>query len=146
MFRNALRLAAVFGTLVLVASAVALAGPGGKNASPSSISLMLTDTSALTTTATGVPTYADSVTFSVSTAATTQPFVHLKCWQNGRLVLENWQAWFYGAVGTQWFSLGPTPAWGGGAADCTAYLENWDSYSRNGRTPVLASTSFHVDA
>ena len=66
--------------------------------------------------------------------------------QNGGLVLESWQAWFDGALGDRSFSPGPTPAWQSGAADCTAALENWDSYSKNGRITVLASTSFHVNA
>ncbi len=89
------------------------------------------------------PSYGDSVTFDVSTDATSQPFVHLKCFQNGSLVLESWQAW---AHSDRMFTLGGSPAWQGGAGDCTAYLENWDSYSKNGRTTSLASTSFHVDA
>jgi hypothetical protein len=36
--------------------------------------------------------------------------------------------------------------WMSGPADCTAYLENWDSYSKNGKTTTLTSTSFHVNA
>ena len=145
MFRNTGRLASFAGALLLVTSAVALAAPGGKNASPSSISLLSIDATAVSVASDG-PSYGDAVTFKVSTEATPQPFVHLTCSQNGRLVLETWQAWFYGAAGMQTFRLGPTPAWQGGEADCTAYLENWDSYSRNGRTPVLASTTFHVGA
>lgn len=146
MYRNTIRIASLFGTLALVASAVALAGPGGKNPSSSSISLApMTAFAAASATSDG-PSYSDSVTFTVSTDATKQPFVHVTCSQNGRLVLESSQAWFYGAPGAQQFWLGPTPAWQSGAADCTAYLENWDSYSRNGRITVLASTSFHVGA
>ena len=121
-------------------------GPRRQNSSSSSISLVPTNASAVASATSDGPSYGDPVTFAVSTDATTQPFVHLQCSQNGRLVLESWQAWFYGAPGVQQFRLGPTPAWQGGAADCTAYLENWDSYSRNGRTTVLASTSFHVGA
>ena len=143
MYRNTIRLASLFGTLALVASAVALAGPGGKNSSTSSISLATTSASALASAASEGPSYGDSVTFNVSTDATPQPFVHLKCFQNGSLVLESWQAW---AHSDGMFTLGGSPAWQGGAGDCTAYLENWDSFSKNGRTPVLASTSFHVNA
>jgi hypothetical protein len=149
MFRNATNLASLFGIVVLVTSAVALAAAGGngnKHSDSSSIDLVLLEASAVTAEATASPGYAELVTFDVSTNATTQPFVHLRCWQNGGLVLESWKAWFYGAAGVQTFALGPTPAWLGGAADCTAYLENWDTYHRNRRTPVLASTSFHVDA
>ena len=144
MFRNTVRLASVFGVLLLVVtSAVAPAAAGGKKSSSSSISLVQTDS--MLSAASDGPSYGDSVTFAVSTTATDQPFVHLKCFQNGTLVLESWHGWFDGALGSRSFLLGPTPAWQGGTADCTAHLENWDSYSKNGRVTVLASTSFHVN-
>jgi hypothetical protein len=38
-------------------------------------------------------------------------------------------------------TLGPTPMWTGGAADCTAEEGTW---SKSGRWRVLARTSFHV--
>lgn len=142
MFRNVVRLASLVGALMLVTSSVALAG--GNKSSSSTISLVLM--SAPTAVASPDPSYGDSVTFDVSTDATSQPFVHLECFQDGSLVLEGWQGWFYGALGVQAFELGPSPAWQSGAADCTAYLENWDSYSKNRRITVLASTSFHVNA
>jgi hypothetical protein len=59
-------------------------------------------------------------------------------------VLEGWQGFFPTALGSQQFTLGPTPAWQSGSASCTAYLENWDSYSKNGKVTTLASTSFNV--
>jgi hypothetical protein len=37
----------------------------------------------------------------------------------------------------------PDARTGQGRTDCTAYLENWDSYSRNGRTTALTLASFH---
>jgi hypothetical protein len=128
----------------LIAGTAFAGNGGGPNKSSSSISLVMVGTSGVTT-STSDPSYGDTVTFNVSTTATTQPYVHLKCFQSGTLVLEAWQAWFEGGLGTRTFPLGTTPAWQGGAADCTAYLENWDSYSKNGRTTVLASTSFHVN-
>ena len=144
MFRNTVRIAWLVGSLMLATSAMAFGAAGGKNATSSSISLMTTSTAAVS--ADSTPTYGQSVTFAVSTNATKQPFVHLTCSQDGSLVLESWQAWFYGAAGTQMFRLGPSPAWQGGAAECTAFLENWDSYSKNGKTTVLASTTFVVHA
>jgi len=146
MFNKIIRVASVMGALALVSTAVALGAAGGNKASASSITMMLMNASTFASAESAAPSFGDAVTFNVSTDAVKQPFVHLRCWQNGSLVLESWQAWFFGAAGTQTFRLGPTPAWQGGAADCTAFLENWDSYSKNGRTPVLASTSFHVDA
>jgi hypothetical protein len=146
MFSKTIRLAWILGALALVSSAVALGAAGGNKASTSSITMIPMSASTFTSDESAAPRYSEAVTFEVFTDAVKQPFVHLKCWQGGSLVLESWQAWFFGAAGTQEFRLGPTPAWQSGAADCTAFLENWDSYHRNGRTPVLASTSFHVDA
>ena len=141
---TALRHVSIVGALMLVMTTAALAAPGA-NKSSSSISLIPL-TSPAAADATAGPRYGDAVTFAVATDATAQPFVHLKCFQGGALVLESWQAWFFGAVGVQSLLLGPTPAWQGGAAECSAMLENWDSYSRNGRVSVLASTTFAVGA
>jgi hypothetical protein len=141
MFRNIARQGSIVAVLLLVTASAALAaGGGGKPSSSSSISLMLM--AAPTTSATASPSYGDAVTFAVSTSATTQPFVHVKCSQNGSLVYEAWQSW---AKGPQSFTLGGTTAWQGGAADCSAYLENWDSYSKNGKITALASTGFQVN-
>jgi hypothetical protein len=81
------------------------------------------------------------VTFDISTTATDSPFVHLTCYQAGSLVLEGWQGFFPTALGDEWFYLGPTPAWQGGAADCAANLEK---YGKRGSWSVLASANFHV--
>src|SRR2546421_2662740 len=137
MFRTAIRQASLVGALMLVMAPAAFAAPGG-NKSPSSSSISLATVAGA---AAATPSYGSAVTFVVSTDATTRPFVHLTCSQNGAAVLESWQAWFYGAVGVQSFNLGPTPAWQSGAADCTASLENWDAYSTKGKITVLASTS-----
>ena len=132
--------------LLLGTAAVALAAGNGTNkSSNSSINLVMPQSGA-TGAATAAPSFGEQVTFVVSTDATARPFVDLRCSQNGAQVMKSLQAWFYGAYGVQLFYLGPTPAWQGGAADCTAYLENWDSYSKNGKISVLASTSFHVNA
>jgi hypothetical protein len=142
MLRTAIRQTFLVAALMLLTASVAVASPGGKTASSSSsISLVTTNAPS----GTSSPSYGDSVTFNVSTTATTQPMVHLQCTQNGTLVLESWQAWFYGAVGPQMFTLGPTPAWQGGAASCTAYLENWDNYGTKGKITVLATTTFSVN-
>jgi hypothetical protein len=141
MFRRIVRQGSLVAVLLAVTASVAIAAPGGRSSSNSSISLVVLSSST-TGTATVAPSYGQAVTFATSTDATTQPYVHLKCSQNGSLVLEAWRAWF---VGPQSFTLA-SGAWQGGAADCTAYLENWDSYSKNGKTSVLASTDFHVNA
>ena len=71
----------------------------------------------------GLPNWGDTVTFNVSTNATTEPNVSLTCSQNGTVV--------YGAV-SGFYSSYPWPwtqnmtlssnAWQGGAASCTAKL------------------------
>jgi hypothetical protein len=144
MLRNIARQGSIVAVLLLVTASVALAAGGGAKSSSSSISLQLM--AAPTTSGSTDPSYGQSVTFNVSTDVTSQPFVHVKCFQNGSLVYEAWQAWFYGENGIQSFTLGGTAAWQSGAADCTAFLENWDSYSKNGKITTLASTTFHVNA
>jgi hypothetical protein len=84
--------------------------------------------------------FAARVSFTISTTATPYPYVHLMCSQNGSLVAEGRTGFFPTAIGNEWFYLGPTPNWQGGAADCTANLER---YSGKGWS-VLASTSFSV--
>ena len=127
--------------VVLVAS-TALAGRGGKpggggstggTGGTISLQLMNGDTSAQ---------YGHTVTFSVATTATPYPYVHLRCNVGGTLVLESWQGYFASAIGNEWFHLGPTNSWTGGAADCTANLEKTTT---KGAWTVLAATSFHVD-
>ena len=80
------------------------------------------------------------VTFTISTTSTDYPYVHLMCRQDGSLVAEGRQGFFSTAIGNEWFTLGPTPLWQGGAADCTANLEK---YTKRGWS-VLGTTSFHV--
>jgi hypothetical protein len=141
MLRNVARQGSIAAILLLVTASVALAGGGGGKSSSSSISLVLM--AAPTTSGATDPSFGQAVTFNVSTNATSQPFVHLRCSQNGALVYEDWQNWAYSA---HVFTLEGTTAWQGGAADCTANLENWESYSKNGKITVLASTNFHVGA
>ena len=86
----------------------------------------------------GLAHWGGLVTFNVATTATTQPWVHLVCSQNGAVVSEMWNGFFDGSLTTRDFGL-YSPKWTGGAADCVAYLT----------TPqwaVLGSTSFHVSA
>src|SRR3954470_24926054 len=120
MLRHIARLGSTVAVLLLVTASAAFAASGGAKSSSSSIGLQLP--AAGTTSGSTNPSYGQAVTFNVSTTATTQPFVHLKCFQSGSLVYEAWWQW---ALGPIWFTLGGTTAWQSGAADCTAYLENW---------------------
>jgi hypothetical protein len=86
----------------------------------------------------GLPNWGDVVTFNISTTATDQPWVYLKCVKGTDMVAQGWAGYFDGSLSGRDFGL-YSPAWTSGSADCTAYLE----------TPqwaVLASTGFHVYA
>jgi hypothetical protein len=123
--------------LALAFASFAVANNGvGPNKSSSSISL-----SSGTASLTSAPRYGDVVTFDVSTNETIYPFVNLQCSQNNKLVASSWSAYFAGGFGGESFGLN-SPAWAGGAAECTANLDTLV----NGKWKVLASTSFHVDA
>ena len=111
---------------------------GGGSTSGGTIDLVLLNSTD------GVPHYGQKVTFTVSTSATSYPYVTLKCYQGG-LVYQASKGIFPTSLG-QNFTLGPTPNWQGGEADCTATLEDWDSYSKNGSITPLASMTFHVYA
>jgi hypothetical protein len=139
-----LKRASIVAFLVALAVASTAGAANSNRTSTSSISLVVMAFGATSTTAPTSPSFGQQVTFAVSTTETTQPFVHLKCWQSKTLVLEGWQGFFDTALGSQQFVLGPTPAWQGGAATCTAYLENWDQYSSKGKVTQLASTTFNV--
>jgi hypothetical protein len=121
--------------LCLAFAPVALAGkagPGGKppRGGTATISLVLLNSTD------GLAHYGQTVTFNVSTTATDQPWVNVKCYQGRTLVAEGWNGYFDGSLTGRNFGLA-SPQWTSGAADCTAYVT----------TPqwaVLGSTSFHV--
>ena len=105
---------------------------GGGSAGTGTISLVLVDSTD------GLAHYGQTVTFAVSTTATSEPWVHLQCYQGRTLVGEGWDGYFEGSLSGRDFVLS-SPSWTGGDADCTASLTdpNWT---------VLARTSFHVYA
>jgi hypothetical protein len=90
----------------------------------------------------GLPNWNDTVTFDVSTTATTEPHVSVTCSQNGTVV--------YGAT-TGFYASYPWPwtnnmnlassSWTGGGADCTAKLY----YFSGKKMPTLATVNFHVN-
>jgi hypothetical protein len=92
----------------------------------------------------GLPHFTQNITFIVSTTVTTKPFVELKCYQNGNLVGQETNGFFDGALSDGVYTLGPTPAWQSGDADCTATLESLDDYSKHGTIIAITSMSFHV--
>jgi hypothetical protein len=86
-----------------------------------------------------LPHWGGSVTYTVSTTATTQPYVSTKCYQGSTLVLSTSAGWYasYAWPDARTVTL-QTMAWTGGAANCTATLYSMDS----GSPATLASLSF----
>ena len=139
--RHVVRIALIAAAAALVVVPTALAGKGGGGnpgggGDSSSLSLVVLNS------ADGLPHFGQQFTFNVSSTAE-RPQVNAQCYQNGERVYDEWHGFFEGAWFGQTFTLGPTPSWQGGDADCTARLV---TYSRNGRANVLATTSFHVYA
>jgi hypothetical protein len=127
-------LAAAVAALFLASAPAAIAGKGGKprpSGGTGTISLVLLNSSD------GLAHWGQKVTFNVSTTATSEPWVGLKCYQGGALVSEGWEGFFAGSLDDQVFGL-YSGKWSGGAADCTATLTTpqWSP---------IASTSFHVE-
>ena len=106
-------------------------GGGGKGGT-GTISLVLLDSTD------GVAHYNQWIRFNVSTTATTEPWVNLKCYQSGALVAQGWEGYFERALSDGNFRLA-SPMWTGGEAECTADLTT-------PQKAVLGSTSFHVYA
>ena len=107
-------------------------GGGGTSGGTGTISVVLVNSTD------GLPHWGQEVTFNVSTTATTEPWVELKCYQNGALVGQGRKGFWEESLSSRRFTL-RSAAWTGGAADCTAYLQTPQGAQ-------LASTSFHVYA
>ena len=127
-------------SLVVVPAALAGKGGGAKGASGSSTitgPVMVVDNNG-----DGLPNWNDTVTFNVSTTATTTPFVDLNCYQNGALVASGTKGFWDGSIDPNWnFGLS-SPTWKSGAANCVASLE---MQTKKGWSQ-LASVSFDVGA
>jgi hypothetical protein len=148
MITTALRARAVIAVSAVAAclafTPAALAGKGGGGGKPGTggtgggtIALVLLDSPD------GLAHVMHKVTFDVSTTATQYPWVTVDCYDPSG-------AWVYHASNgifptslSQVFTLGSN-TWTSGSADCTAWLQNWDNYSKHGTITNLASTSFHV--
>ena len=90
------------------------------------------------------PMHVDDGVYAGTTAAhrgtSSAVWVHAKCYQSGTLVFEQWRMY---VDGTATLSLGPTPKWSAGAANCTAE-EGY--YVRTTRWRSTGSTTFNVTA
>ena len=131
---------ALVASLALVPAAFAGKPTGGGGGTGGTISLVMVKDA----NGDGLPNVNDKVTFAVSTSATTQPWVTLQCYAGGTLVYKASNGIFATSL-NQIFTLASN-SWTSGAASCTAYLQNWSSYSRKGSITNLASMSFNVGA
>ena len=112
---------------------------GGGSTSGGSLALVMVDD----VNGNGTPNWGDTVTFDVSTTATSAPQVRLTCTQNGvRVYLAD--AAFYEGNPFWYMQMMQleSGAWTAGAADCSAVMY----YSSGKRTVTLATLDFHVDA
>jgi hypothetical protein len=131
---------ALVASLALVPAAFAGKPTGGSGGTNGTISLVMVKDA----NADGLPNVNDKVTFAVSTSATTQPWVTLQCYVGGTMVYKASNGIFATSL-NQVFTLASN-SWTSGAATCTAYLQNWSSYSKRGTITNLASMSFNVGA
>lgn len=131
---------AVAALTTLGASAPAFAAKGGGSGgvtSTSSLALVL-----LSSPVDGLPHWGQQVKFDVSTTATTEPHVSLKCYQSSTLVYTTQTGYYasYPWPWTQTMTLA-SDAWTGGAADCNAVLY----YFSGTKTVKVTSLVFHVE-
>jgi len=131
---------ALVSSLALVPAAFAGKPTGGSGGSGGTIGLVMVQDA----NGDGLSNVLDKVTFAVSTTATTKPWVTVDCYQGGTLVYQASNGIFPTSL-NQVFTLGSN-SWMSGAASCTAYLQNWDSYSKRHTITNLASMSFSVGA
>lgn len=139
---HAAQIGALVLALALVPAALAARGHGGGGTTGTGGSSSISQPVMVTDTGTPGLSFGDTVTFNISTTATSQPYVHVLCYQNGALALDSWRGFWAGSLDNNWnFTLG-SGMWSGGAADCTAYL----GMDTKRGFQQLASTGFHVNA
>jgi hypothetical protein len=114
-------------------------GGGGTTGGTGSLTLvMVSDRNA-----NGLPNWGDTIRFNVSTAATSEPHVNLKCSQGG-VVVYGASTGYYASYPWPWtqnMTLSST-SWSGGAAACTATLQSYSGTS----VATLGTLSFSVAA
>ena len=74
----------------------------------------------------------------MSTSSTDRPFVGLRCYQNGTMVLDGYTGYFPTYMYDPWITVGSPYVDRDESADCTARLFY---YNRRGDQVVLATTT-----
>jgi hypothetical protein len=136
-----LALTVIITALALAVSPAAYAGKGGGGTGTTTGGGTLA--LVLLTSTDGVAHWGQDVTFTVSTTATTRPYVALDCYQNGNWVSTGSVGYFADYAWPKRFTLA-SGWWTGGAATCTARL--YSTNSSGTRTTTLATLSFPVYA
>lgn len=128
----------IFGVVGGVVGWAAFAAPHKPSGGTSTITgpIMVTDING-----DGLPNWNDTVSFNVSTTATSQPYVNLVC-SGTNVGYNSWKGVFPGSLDTNWNFTLSSGGWTGGPADCTATL---GMYTKHGFSK-LTTTSFHVNA
>jgi hypothetical protein len=138
---HAAQIGALVLALALVPAALAAKGGGGKPSSGGggggTITLKLLNSTD------GVPHVGQKVTFNVSTTATQYPWVTVNCYDASGVWVYHASNGIFATSLNQVFTLASN-TWMSGDANCTAWLQNWDNYSKHGTITNLTSTSFHV--
>ena len=109
-------------------------GKGGGGRTSGTIALVLLDG------ADDIANYRERAAFDVQTSAS-RPFVGVRCWQGGGMVLDGYTGYFDGYMFDPWVTLG-SPYWDAAAsANCTARLFTYD---KRGNQKVMATIDFPV--
>ena len=127
--------ALIFG-LIAGSAFAAKGGNAGTSTTSFSGPVMVVDANA-----NGAPNYMDEITFNVSTTATSQPEVGLRCYQGSNFVEDAYVSYFDSWLSPTYFQLGSSywnPALD---ASCTARLFYYD---KRAREHVLATMTFPV--
>jgi hypothetical protein len=85
--------------------------------------------------------FGQQVYFTVSADRVERPWVNTRCYQDGELVYAQWHGAFDSYRFDPVFTLGPTPSWQSGDADCVAEV---GTKNKRGKFRPLASYSFAV--
>ena len=137
-FLEAILIFAVIGALALGAAALSGSAPGGADpvlAARGGSSIWIEGASTRTTD--GGLQFGDAVTFGYRSDSAQS--IQLHCFQEGLVFAASGML----SQGDTAFTLGPSLAWAGGAADCTAMLGH---RSKSGRYVVEAKVDFAVSS
>lgn len=111
-------------------------GGGGGGSSSLAGPVMYTDLNG-----NGIANHGDSITFNVSTTATSLPEVGVRCYQGSAWILDGYVGYYPSYAFNPYFTLDSSYWDGSTSASCTARLFYYDSRSRE---HVLATLSFTV--